>query len=1052
MADVSAGEITGRLRIDLTDLDRLRTEAAKTGQTVRSELGQRAQVSIIPPETLSNLRTATTEAQKLGTTTRQVVDAMRTAPREFFRGLADGARTAVAEFLNLKKAATESVDATRAAAQPAQQPGGTRTSLARPVGVAPAISLVANELGAVGPLGNVAAAAMLQLSTGITRTTVASAAAVVSLTGLGAVLRRTAEEKANYDAAIRTGNADFFIAEIERLQNTLKDLDSATSTYLGRVATRIQQWQRGETFFPAKLAEQVQDYSDRLQNIKTDKLSELTREFERQAKVSKEVTATGKIELQSQGNIETLVKQLEKLKASGTEIQGVIAALKGSVAANVQEVQRNFVTSLNDQNAALRSQIIELTNSKEAAIQHAAGLIEAKAATVGFTGNTQALNAALAEFKTRNLELVHTQVVEQFAKQARALEVQKTEMLAGREAAEKLALTYSLLDTHLGKLPPKVVAMAHAQLTLKNEIRDLGLVLEQTYGVFDRIDAEQGETFKNLQQNVKDAGSAVIEMNERIASARTLAPVLGPGFNLQEVEQSARRTALETLARNPAPEAATKFQEVSGTFQAAKAAPIVADLARAMEQSAREAQVLGGAVDLPSEAINNLTTAIKKLIAEGLNPLGPEIQQLKQQLEDARGVQRFGEALQGIGTAALDAINEISNGGKLKDVARNLAARINQELTRALITKPLEEWIKAQVNTFSLGGLFGAGRTVPPLPTGFGTRPAGVEGPSLPGGFFSTQAGAAAAKTGTDQAAIAAIQAQSATATTAIEASATAGQTAITTTGTTAQTAITTTGTTAQAGIEAVKVAALAAIEAARTGASIPVAGGGGIPLVGGLFDGGGAEGTLSLAQASLGFDPYAGLSAGLAAFARTGGAVRESGAGLAHAPVNPAVFSTAPRFEKGGAVTAVQTIAHLMNAASISRAPHYQQGGITADEVPIIAHKGEYVLPKPIVDRIGITALEGIRASGKLPEERVGSNAAQWIGEKGRPEIFTPKTSGHVIPIDRFAGAEAARIPDTRPPMMDYDVLLPGRAFGGDVSANRSYWVGERGLPELFV
>ena len=44
---VEAGEIRGRLSIDLTDLDRLRSESAKAGQALKTNLGQKIQGGVL---------------------------------------------------------------------------------------------------------------------------------------------------------------------------------------------------------------------------------------------------------------------------------------------------------------------------------------------------------------------------------------------------------------------------------------------------------------------------------------------------------------------------------------------------------------------------------------------------------------------------------------------------------------------------------------------------------------------------------------------------------------------------------------------------------------------------------------------------------------------------------------------------------------------------------------------------------------------------------------------------------------------------------------------
>jgi hypothetical protein len=80
------------------------------------------------------------------------------------------------------------------------------------------------------------------------------------------------------------------------------------------------------------------------------------------------------------------------------------------------------------------------------------------------------------------------------------------------------------------------------------------------------------------------------------------------------------------------------------------------------------------------------------------------------------------------------------------------------------------------------------------------------------------------------------------------------------------------------------------------------------------------ATGTLATAQASLGFDPYVGLAAGLAGGYHTGGVVGRDGTPR---PVLASVFKNAKRYHMGGIP------------------------GLKQDEVPAILLKGERVIPR---------------------------------------------------------------------------------------------------------
>jgi hypothetical protein len=106
-------------------------------------------------------------------------------------------------------------------------------------------------------------------------------------------------------------------------------------------------------------------------------------------------------------------------------------------------------------------------------------------------------------------------------------------------------------------------------------------------------------------------------------------------------------------------------------------------------------------------------------------------------------------------------------------------------------------------------------------------------------------------------------------------------------------------------------------------GAGGGTSGGGFFGALLGLFGMGGgasAAGTLGTAQGSLGFDPYAGLMGG-AAFIHKGGI---AGYTLDHRMIDPAVFYRAERYHGGG-----------------------MPGGLRGDEIPAILQRGETVIPR---------------------------------------------------------------------------------------------------------
>jgi len=76
MAEVNAGEIKGKLSIETGDLDRLRSEAAKTGQALKSELSGKAAVA---PAAIESIKAATSEYSKLGSAGKASFDSAQVA-------------------------------------------------------------------------------------------------------------------------------------------------------------------------------------------------------------------------------------------------------------------------------------------------------------------------------------------------------------------------------------------------------------------------------------------------------------------------------------------------------------------------------------------------------------------------------------------------------------------------------------------------------------------------------------------------------------------------------------------------------------------------------------------------------------------------------------------------------------------------------------------------------------------------------------------------------------------------------------------------------------
>lgn len=259
------------------------------------------------------------------------------------------------------------------------------------------------------------------------------------------------------------------------------------------------------------------------------------------------------------------------------------------------------------------------------------------------------------------------------------------------------------------------------------------------------------------------------QLHKQLEDIQQRGAIFGPSqVNVPAEIAQAQRQAAEKLIGQRTPQATGEAQRIAPQAQESRIAGVIQDMNREMREAAAQAEVLGGAVDLPAANVDALTNAIKRLIAEGLDPLDPRIQELKRELEDAKAAEHFADAFKGIGQAVGDALNQLGQGGKFKDILKNMVAQIQRSVTDALVTKPFQEWLQKIANEiFGIkpGGTGAGGQeastkifststnqfamavqqfaaaagvrgTATPLPIGQGERPAGVEGPTLPNGGF----------------------------------------------------------------------------------------------------------------------------------------------------------------------------------------------------------------------------------------------------------------------------------------------------------------------------
>jgi hypothetical protein len=670
-----------------------------------------------------------TEAGRAGETAaalRTAAAAQAGALRESTESIA----AAAAQYRLLGAAGTESLNSIQQAAKGADEAtrrvgGGARlveTAVTRLDGASrklkPAISLLFSSIGAFGPISSFFGAALLQLSTGISAVTIASGAAIIGIVGFATALNRRSEQIQAFDEALRTNNSDFFIKEIDRLNKTIRDLDATSSTYLGRVLTRLSQFSKGESFFPGTLRQQVQDLNAGLQAVRTEKLEAVTEQLDRQRLLANEPTQTGKIALEGKFATTDAIKDARALRATSDEVLAVGKKVRETTQAQIGAVARDFVQGIKDQNAGLQGQVVALTQSKEAAIDYEAGLIRLRAKQTGVSTSSKELNDQIAQFRSISLGAAQATLADQLTKQNQALRVQITEMTSGKAAAEELALQYQLADSKLKNYGAAALAAAAAQRQLNDEaakavvpqaLRELadqrstaratGEILGPTFNAAQAEADAIRNTIEGLlaQKDPRARGAAraeaiklKVELDQ--ASLRGIQTELASGLALDEgfadlfnrtftntFDEAASRVDRLTDALERAREAglsplSEEVQEIGRQLDDAQLAEAFGGIERDLKIAQAEAQLLGRSFNLPAEQVGILQQRLRDMLERGLSPARIEVQNLARDLQAAKVDEVFGDLSRDLETSRLSAE---AFGGSFDQVTANINALTN---------------------------------------------------------------------------------------------------------------------------------------------------------------------------------------------------------------------------------------------------------------------------------------------------------------------------------------------------------------------------------------
>jgi len=682
-----------------------------------------------------------------------------------------GAEEAVSSLEQVEGAANRTKQSVDGAGNANKKLGGS----ARPA--AAAIGLLASELGAIGPVGNLAGNVMLGLAQGVSTFTVAMAAATIGIVAMASAIRNAKAEKEAFDRAVRSNDLEFFRTEVERLQQTLSDRAGAGIFQRGLMT--IGDLLSGQSILNSKTNEQLEVYQERLTAIRADRVKDVTDQFKRQTEIlGAGDNAVAKFLIEGRHATEDLIKKFSDLGASSQQIQTAASAVRELTAAQISGAQVQFAKGLREQNDQLRIQTIALVSGTEAAIAQSAAVLRVRASEVGLT---DAIKKEIAVLQERQLALAQANVVDALEKQSRALEVQFVTMTQGAKAGRELALQYQLQDSGLKSLTPGIEAAAEKQREWNEKIDSAAIHL------------------RNMQVEIERTRPLIDDLAESRAPSRS-------ELDQVRVDQiKAAETAAQTMLGLERQMTLDVMKEADKRVGAIKIE--LADRLNVIE--AWRSTMIAANQDV--EQVNARAAELTALAWQSAG------EKMKQSAEDTSELMQH--VFERVFDHVADALGEFLDKGftSLEDFAENIRKTLNK-LFGDILTKALKDQL------FGVGGAGGGlldqllGKTQKATP-------------AIPG--VSLDASQAAAQVGLGKVADltpAAIQALSTTGVATIETAGATATSAIETISATSMTGLQTESATAIAGIQAVEATAIAAIQAAA-------AGGGSAGGLGGLFD-----------------------------------------------------------------------------------------------------------------------------------------------------------------------------------------------------------------------
>lgn len=305
---------------------------------------------------------------------------------------------------------------------------------------------------------------------------------------------------------------------------------------------------------------------------------------------------------------------------------------------------------------------------------------------------------------------------EAIAKQVTGLDAQVIALSQGEEAANKYKLQQDLIeaktrltaDLMASKVPGAAAMVARAFASIDTDALAKGLTAAQkelaaTTFRFKEID----DAIKNMTEESPATPEFLASIRDTIAQRGAEAIALAGTIRANaggpdDIERNrVLNDYVDTLTKIS--ESNLSAQESTELFAIAlgkvnKELSQIGLDAR-LSQIDVAAQVLGPDFDAVGAKINEVTSEIKRLIAEGLTPLDPQLQALQTRLGTLQLQESFDKMATSISQSVGTTLNGIMQGTQgikdgIKNLGRNILLGIANAITDATLVKPIEKMIK----------------------------------------------------------------------------------------------------------------------------------------------------------------------------------------------------------------------------------------------------------------------------------------------------------------------------------------------------------------------